>query len=45
MAGGQSGSLIVNTLHAYPTLSEGVRYACQAGYAVARLEVKGKDSP
>jgi pyruvate/2-oxoglutarate dehydrogenase complex dihydrolipoamide dehydrogenase (E3) component len=30
MAGGLSVSLIGNTLHAYPTLSEGVRYACQA---------------
>jgi pyruvate/2-oxoglutarate dehydrogenase complex dihydrolipoamide dehydrogenase (E3) component len=30
MAGGLSVSDIGNTLHAYPTLSEGVRYACQA---------------
>ena len=30
MAGGVSVSDIGNTLHAYPTLSEGVRYACQA---------------
>jgi len=30
MAGGMSVSDIGNTLHAYPTLSEGVRYACQA---------------
>ncbi|MFC2062564.1 dihydrolipoyl dehydrogenase [Chloroflexota bacterium] len=30
MAGGVSASDIGNTLHAYPTLSEGVRYACQA---------------
>ena len=30
MAGGVSVSNIGNTLHAYPTLSEGVRYACQA---------------
>ena len=29
-AGGVSVSGIGNTLHAYPTLSEGVRYACQA---------------
>jgi len=28
-AGGVSVSGIGNTLHAYPTLSEGVRYACQ----------------
>jgi pyruvate/2-oxoglutarate dehydrogenase complex dihydrolipoamide dehydrogenase (E3) component len=30
MAGELSVSDIGNTLHAYPTLSEGVRYACQA---------------
>ncbi|GAI10192.1 unnamed protein product, partial [marine sediment metagenome] len=30
MASGVSVSDIGNTLHAYPTLSEGVRYACQA---------------
>jgi pyruvate/2-oxoglutarate dehydrogenase complex dihydrolipoamide dehydrogenase (E3) component len=30
MAGGVSVSDVGNTLHAYPTLSEGVRYACQA---------------
>jgi len=30
MAGGMMVSDIGNTLHAYPTLSEGVRYACQA---------------
>ncbi len=30
MAGGMSVSNVGNTLHAYPTLSEGVRYACQA---------------
>lgn len=30
MAGGLTVSDIGNTLHAYPTLSEGVRYACQA---------------
>ena len=30
MAGAMSVSDIGNTLHAYPTLSEGVRYACQA---------------
>ena len=30
MAGGVTVSDIGNTLHAYPTLSEGVRYACQA---------------
>ena len=30
MAGGVTVSDISNTLHAYPTLSEGVRYACQA---------------
>lgn len=30
MAGGLSVSGIGDTLHAYPTLSEGVRYACQA---------------
>jgi len=30
MAGGMSVSDIGSTLHAYPTLSEGVRYACQA---------------
>ncbi|MFC2041952.1 dihydrolipoyl dehydrogenase family protein [Chloroflexota bacterium] len=30
MAGGMSVSDIGNTFHAYPTLSEGVRYACQA---------------
>ena len=30
MAGGVSVSDIGNTLHAYPTLSEGIRYACQA---------------
>jgi dihydrolipoamide dehydrogenase len=30
IAGGVSVSDIGNTLHAYPTLSEGVRYACQA---------------
>ena len=30
IAGGVSVSNIGNTLHAYPTLSEGVRYACQA---------------
>jgi dihydrolipoamide dehydrogenase len=29
MAGGMSVSDVGNTLHAYPTLSEGVRYACQ----------------
>ncbi len=30
MAGGLTVSDVGNTLHAYPTLSEGVRYACQA---------------
>ncbi|MBA7711692.1 Dihydrolipoyl dehydrogenase [subsurface metagenome] len=30
MAGAMSVSDIGKTLHAYPTLSEGVRYACQA---------------
>ena len=30
MAGNMSTSDIGNTLHAYPTLSKGVRYACQA---------------
>lgn len=30
MAGGQTASQVGDTLHAYPTLSEGVRYACQA---------------
>jgi len=30
MTGGLTVSDIGNTLHAYPTLSEGVRYACQA---------------
>ena len=30
MAGGLTASIIGDTLHAYPTLSEGVRYACQA---------------
>ncbi|MFC1958300.1 dihydrolipoyl dehydrogenase family protein [Chloroflexota bacterium] len=30
MAGGVSVSVVGNTLHSYPTLSEGVRYACQA---------------
>jgi len=30
MAGGTNVKDIGNTLHAYPTLSEGVRYACQA---------------
>jgi pyruvate/2-oxoglutarate dehydrogenase complex dihydrolipoamide dehydrogenase (E3) component len=30
MAGGITAADIGNTLHAYPTLSEGVRYACQA---------------
>jgi pyruvate/2-oxoglutarate dehydrogenase complex dihydrolipoamide dehydrogenase (E3) component len=30
MAGGTSVKDVGNTLHAYPTLSEGVRYACQA---------------
>ena len=30
MAGGLTVSDIGNTFHAYPTLSEGVRYACQA---------------
>jgi len=29
MAGGLTASIIGDTLHAYPTLSEGVRYACQ----------------
>ncbi len=30
VAGDMSVSDTGNTLHAYPTLSEGVRYACQA---------------
>ncbi len=30
IAGGVSVSDIGNTLHAYPILSEGVRYTCQA---------------
>jgi pyruvate/2-oxoglutarate dehydrogenase complex dihydrolipoamide dehydrogenase (E3) component len=30
MAGDLTASDIGNTLHSYPTLSEGVRYACQA---------------
>jgi mercury(II) reductase len=30
MAGGMTASQVGDTLHAYPTLSEGVRYACQA---------------
>ena len=30
MAGGQTVASVGGTLHAYPTLSEGVRYACQA---------------
>jgi pyruvate/2-oxoglutarate dehydrogenase complex dihydrolipoamide dehydrogenase (E3) component len=30
MAGGMTAATVGNTLHSYPTLSEGVRYACQA---------------
>jgi pyruvate/2-oxoglutarate dehydrogenase complex dihydrolipoamide dehydrogenase (E3) component len=30
MAGGLTAATVGNTLHSYPTLSEGVRYACQA---------------
>jgi len=30
MSGGLTVSDIGDTLHAYPTLSDGVRYACQA---------------